>query len=534
MIRFGPHPDVGNAVDMSDNEKLTGELEKMVEAMKGVVAMDIRVIWGCYCAVSLYFPNGATRKAGLQLSAIKMSPEQSRTRATGDSVWLDIERFAALFNHGTRRDFTFYLAGERRFGRESQFHASLRDLGLSIAQNANSVECLRIGAKRSNRGFLKQLFSLDVWKEAFPSLQRAYLNVDIFYNDAIDVSPHLMNHVCGVVQYKDQNLMIPPAYLDWIGSMIRNNAIEEINFVPNLLDDATLLDDTLRSVRSFDVEIECSTSLDHLARSFERTRAEGDKLERLSVSVSTYSSSAMALDTIIRSRPNLQMLHVTMDSRDYSRDFVALFQAVALSTLTTFTCDCGNMSYAAVEAEVALLCELPLHSTIRALELIVHFSPDTSDHDNDFVQGIAEGLRATRLRRFHLDVSSYGRVSIGSMTKLYESVRENRSLVDIQLKGDFWYLWRRPHYSLPAPPCPFSFFEFLSSRNQFLSQLLMPYEHTLPAGLWPLILESASCDASILYYLLTLQPYLVTGKVEGTADREWNVDGPARKSRRIV
>ena len=63
----------------------------------------------------------------------------------------------------------------------------------------------------------------------------------------------------------------------------------------------------------------------------------------------------------------------------------------------------------------------------------------------------------------------------------------------------------------------------------------MPYEYTLPAGLWPLILESASCDASILYYLLTFQPHLVKGKVEGTVavDREWDVNVPARKCRRI-
>ena len=107
--------------------------------------------------------------------------------------------------------------------------------------------------------------------------------------------------------------------------------------------------------------------------------------------------------------------------------------------------------------------------------------------------------------------------------------------MDIQLKGGFWEPWRMPRrYDLPdAPPCPFSFFEFLSSRNQYLSQLVMSYEHTLPAGLWPLILEYASCDASILYYLLSFQPHIVRWRTDA-ADREWNVDGPIRKCRRIV
>ena len=44
-------------------------------------------------------------------------------------------------------------------------------------------------------------------------------------------------------------------------------------------------------------------------------------------------------------------------------------------------------------------------------------------------------------------------------------------------------------------------------------------ESTLPSGLWPLILESASDDASILYYLLTVQPHLVTGRTRSLSDR---------------
>ena len=386
----------------------------------------------------------------------------------------------------------------------------MRNLGLSIAQNANSVECLRLQARPGHSGdvFFKKLFSLDVWKEAFPSLQRAYFTGNV--SALIHVSQYLMKHVRHLYKWhQDYREKLPQRYMDWIGNMIRNNVIEEVEFRDKLLDDDTLLDDTLRSVRSFHVEIARSTSLRHLARSFERTKAEGDKLERLSVRwlYNTFSSfSATALDSILRSRPQLQVLEVkTMYASDW-RDVVALFQAVASSTLTTFTCNRCDMRYATVEAAVALLCDLLQHSTIRVLELIVDFSENTSDHDNDFVQGIAEGLRATRLRRFHLTLFSPRRVSIGSMTKLYESVRENRSLMDIQLKGNFWQPWRMPHYSLPdVPPCPFSFFEFLSSRNHYLSQLVMSYEHTLPAGLWPLILEYASCDASTLLSLLLVE-----------------------------
>ena len=539
---FGDNPAFRNGVEISDSEKRSRKLEKMVEVLKGAVAMDIWLEPNCNCTVSLFCPNGATRKARRQLSAIAMSSEQSRTGETGDSVWLDIERFAALFKHGTRRDFSFR---ERRCCRESRLHTFVRDLGLSIAQNANSVECLRINAtdRDSDLGSYKQLFSLDVWKEAFPSLQGAYLGVNI-EGDTTDFSPHLMKYVRGVEQYKDRMLAIPPVYLDWIGSMIRNNVIEEIKFSPDFLEFPELLDDTLRSVRSFEVHIGNRTSWDLVARSFERTKAEGDKLERLSVDVHWCNSagffSATALDTIMRTRPNLQVLHVTMGASDSRDVVVALFQAVALSTLTAFTCSCRDMFCARVEAAVVVLCDLLQHSTIRILELRINFLSTTNlgCDGNDFVQGLAEGLRATRLRRFHFDAYFCRHVSIASMTKLYESVRENRSLMDIQLRGFFWDTWRTPwRYDLPdAPPCPFNFFEFLSSRNQYLSQLFLPYEYTLPAGLWPLILESVSCDASILYFMLTFQPHIVKGKVEGAvaADKEWDVDGPSRKCRRIA
>ena len=174
------------------------------------------------------------------------------------------------------------------------------------------------------------------------------------------------------------------------------------------------------------------------------------------------------------------------------------------------------------------------------LELVVNFVPGNfleriyTGQLDAFAEGVAEVLRGTRLRSFHWIMSSCGQgVTDAGMTKLYESVRENRSLMDIQLKGNFWYPWRLDYFG--NAPCPLSFFAFLSSRNQYLSQLLLPYD--FPAGLWPLILESASYDASILYYLLTFQPHLVKkGRLEGTvaAVRERGVDGPARKSRRIA
>ena len=512
-------PYFGEAVDIFDREKCTRKLEEMAEALKGAAAMRIGVVDRRHLSVVLYGRNEATRKARLQLS---ITLERSRTSAAGDSVWLDIERYAALFKHGTRRDFIF-LRGDRSPDLTCRTFVGI--LGLLIAQNAASIECLRLEAKFFDRFdtvedmFFKQLFSLDVWQEAFPSLQRAYLIANSY--DTIDVPPHLMKHVRGLEQVEVwlQPETLPPAYVDWTSSMIRNNAIEEVEFPTSLLGDAKLLDDALRRVRSFEVEIASSTSLDHLARSFERTRAEGDKLECVSVRIFSddllprESFTPTAVETIIRLRPNLQVLNVKMRS---SRDFVGVCQAVASSTLTAFTCHCGSLTSTRVEAAVVILGELLQHSTIRVLELSIDMSSNRNNPDNLFVQGVAEGLRATRLRRFHLTMSSdsmmfsYQGVSVASMAKLYESVRENRSLTDVQLNGQFWDPWREPRRrALPRPPpCPFSFFESLPSRN--LSQLLMSYAYTLPAGLWPLILESASSDATILYCLLTCQPHLVT------------------------
>ena len=517
-------------------------LANMVEEMKGAVGMKIELRERDFCAISLYSRNGDTRRERLQLTAATMSSEQSGTRTTGDSVWLAFERYdRAFFRYlPIRKPTFFHLAGHDRTSQD----LIVRKLGLSIAQNANSVEFLHISAENGDGkdGFAKQLLSLDAWKEAFPSLQGACLSSDPF-NDAIDVSPHLRKHVRSVALVNfGGSQMITPGYLDLIGSMIRKKVIEEISIDSRLLCHTKLLDDTLRSVRSLVVTLSVvasTTALDALARSFERTKAEGDKLERLSVGVHCIvgvpvwtpenSFSATAVKTIIRSRPNLQVLEV---KRIHWRDLVGVCQAVASSTLIAFKCNCAHLS-SPVEDGVAIVGELMQHSTIRDLEFIV---TAVSSDANAFVEGVAEGLRATRLRRFHLTMSGHHEVSMDSMTKVYESVRENRSLMDIQLKGGcFWALELR--FDLPRePPCPLRFFGFLSSRNQYLSQLPLPYEYSLPAGLWPLILESASSDASILYFLLTLQPHLVEGMVEGAvaADREWGVDGSARKCRRIA
>ena len=84
--------------------------------------------------------------------------------------------------------------------------------------------------------------------------------------------------------------------------------------------------------------------------------------------------------------------------------------------------------------------------------------------------------------------------SSATMTKLLEGVRENRNLMDIRLEeGGYWVSSSKDPY-----PCPFTFLDFISLRNQYLSQVLMRDENTVPSGLWPLILESASCDASVL------------------------------------
>ena len=89
-------------------------------------------------------------------------------------------------------------------------------LTFSIVRNAPGnwrlVEALKgaAGPGYSEDVFFKKLFSLDVWKEAFPSLQRAY-----FMGTCLCVStPHEARAWSGASLYT------------WIGNMMRNNVIE--------------------------------------------------------------------------------------------------------------------------------------------------------------------------------------------------------------------------------------------------------------------------------------------------------------------
>ena len=132
----------------------------------------------------------------------------------------------------------------------------------------------------------------------------------------------------------------------------------------------------LRSARSVEIDIESSISSLDLARSFERTKAEGNKLERVSVRDSCLEKNflrATVVETILRSRPNLQVLNVTMSS---SRDLNGVCQAVASSTVTTFTCYCRDMSSTRVEAAFAKVGELLQHD----LQLRINTVSQTDDH----------------------------------------------------------------------------------------------------------------------------------------------------------
>ena len=85
-------------------------MDDLVVKMKEAVAMDIRIempFVGNATLAELFrsiSPNNesisAAKKARLRLSAISMSSEQSRTVTTGDSVWLGIGPYAALYTLG--------------------------------------------------------------------------------------------------------------------------------------------------------------------------------------------------------------------------------------------------------------------------------------------------------------------------------------------------------------------------------------------------------------------------------------------------
>ena len=162
-----------------------------------------------------------------------------------------------------------------------------------------------------------------------------------------------------------------------------------------------------------------------------------------------------------------------------------------------------------------------------------------------FERCVAEGLRATSLRRFHLTVEGkrVEKASVVALTKMYENAWENWSLMDIRLDGKYWLpesgTWRKPSH-----PHPFSLsgFDFMSLRNQYFSQVLMRDENSVPPGLWPFILEwchlgkeEEGYSESVLFYVLRLWPYLVKGKLESSidADAAKSVDGPSPKRTRI-
>ena len=552
---LGQQPDHSLAVRIYQHEKLAQRLNDLVVTMKEAVAMDIR-IEKCFdgnaccenaccfttcCAVSIYHPNNesisATRKERLRLSAISMSSEQSQTAATGDSVWLGIEPYAALYTLGERREFVFEAGNE--MVPKSSIETFATDLGLSILRNAHLVECLRVNVKADSRAlpFLKTFFSLDAWKEAFPSLRSVYLGRDGCCSWQFDLPPHLLKYVHGL----DVFGTVQPVVLPHIESMIRKKdyGIQEVNFDSSLLKHAALLDDTLRRVRSFRVNFESENDVNRLAGSFERTKAHGDNLVRLRVDNYKRGFRTMAMNRILRSRPNIQILNLGTVSLS---TFVVLCPVLASSILTTLKVGVG-LKTAVEDKTLADGVEMQLqHSTIRDLDLTVVFDKagwPTSQMEGDsvyhFERCVAEGLRATSLRRFHLTVQRMKeeKASVAALTKMYENAWENWSLMDIRLEGKDWL---PDTWSWSPLPIPLSGFDFISSRNRFL----MLDENTVPPGLWPLFLERCprwgqlavgSSPSSVLFYVLTIRPHLVKGKVESSmdADAEKSVDGPGPK-----
>ena len=328
-------------------EDVARRLEEMAVTMKEAVAMDIRIendctINGCSPVVSIfiYLPNNtsvrAARKERLRLSAIS-------TPGTGDSVWLGIEPYAAIYTYGERRKFAIDFDSIDYFYkcRKSLVGTHVADLGLSILRNAHSVQCIRVNINdaidtfRYYR-FVNDFCSLDAWKEAFPSLRSVYMGARTW---KFDLPPHLWKHVRGLEvpkafehredcehcedcekfhqEAEASELREKRALLRQMESLVRNkdSAIEEVKFLPWLLKHADLLDDTLKRVRSFHAEKIVSGDVDLLARSFERTKADGDNLVRLSLDIFRFiGSNATAtmerILQILRSRPNLQILNL--------------------------------------------------------------------------------------------------------------------------------------------------------------------------------------------------------------------------------
>ena len=559
ISELGGPPDHYLAVWIHEPEKLAERLEAMVVTMKEAVAMDIDVrnetssdglLSNTCCFISIYHPNNtslsAARKERLRLSAISISPEQSQTTttATSDSVWLGIEPYAALFAYGTRFKFLFNVGIRVP---QSSVKTFATDLGLSILRNAHFVQCLRLQV-HEDIGMLplvKEFFSLDAWKEGFPSLRSVYLGRRYEDSWKFDLPPHLLKHLRGLELQGEFNPCDDPepAVLRQMESLIRNKdcAIEEVKLETWLLEYEELLDDTLRRVRSFQVKVVSEEDVDDLAASFERTKADGDNLVRLRLqnSRSRRFRTTATVERILRSRPNLQILNLDTVSPS---TFVVLCPVFASSVLTTLKVGVA-LETAAEDKTLADGVEMLLqHPTIRDLDLTVECgykirktSQMEGDSEGDsvyhFERCVAEGLRSTSLRRFHLTADGRGGASDTALTKMYETARENWNLMDIRVKGC------KHSRRLPFP---LTTFDFISSRNQYFSRVLMMDENTVPPGLWPLILEwdprwghpwspiVDSCpllkeryDESVLFYLLTLRPHLVKGnKVESSVDAD--------------
>ena len=417
-----------------ESGELAQGLDDLVVTMKDAVAMDIWIEsncnrHSCYFTVSTYHPNkksiSAARKERLRLSAISMSSEQSQIATTGDSVWLGIEPYAALYTHGERREFEFKVDSQKIT--DSSVKTFATDLGLAIVRNAHLVECLRVHVATESRS-VKTFLSLGAWKGAFPSLRGAYLSCDARYRWQFDLSPHLLEHVRGLEVIGK----VKPAVLPYIESMIRNKdcGIEEVKFGSSLLKHATLLDDTLRRVRSFRVDYVSEDDVRLLTGSLERTKAHGDNLVRLRVHAFWHIGRRMAtLEKLLRSR--LQILNLGTVSFS---TIVVLCPAFASSVLTTLKV--GVPLDTAVEDKtladgVGMLLQ---HPTIRDLDLTVLLDiaiRPTSQMEGDsvyhFERCVAEGLRATSLRRFHLTVegAQVEMASVVALTKMYENAREN-------------------------------------------------------------------------------------------------------------
>ena len=522
--------------------------------MKEAVAMKIDFVednssrGGYCCFVSTYCPNNtslvAARKERLRSSAI----------SRGDCIWLGIEPHDELYEYEENLKWVFAVDKHASPVSSADTYVTDQAQAFLTQLNAHSVQCLWVDIDDSidTLRFVKKLFSLDPWKEAFPSLRIVYLEGLSF---KFDLPPNIFKRmrVLDVQQSEASTLGEDFAVLRQMESLIRSKdcGIEEDRFIPWLLKHTELLDDTLRRVRSFEVELDSQEDVDLLARSFERTKADGDNLVRLELAI--HRATATVERIFLRSRPNLQILNLRVAVS--LSTFVVLSPVFASSILTTLKVGV----FVQTETEDETLADgvemLLQHPTIRDLDVFVKVGPGirpTSQVEGGsayhFERCVAEGLRSTSLRRFHLTVKGFEEdylseiePSITAITKMYENARENWSLMDIRLEGDGWYPPKKPAQPLPFP---LSGFGFISLRNQYFSRVLMLDENTLPPGLWPLILELCasplrSCkewyNQSVLFYVLTLRPHLVKGKVESSiyADREKSVDVPLPKRTRI-